>query len=138
MDIQELYMKKLSVLSIIFFCIVGSSALIAATTWDIERSFTTEPGKRLDIDLRTGGDITVVGTSGNEVRLKIRKHGRDAEDLEVDVNESASGGELSSEYEGIRRNNWYAGVTIEAEVPSRYNVGIDTMGGDVTIRNIER
>lgn len=122
---------------ILLFCI----ALLAAVTYsepvyDVDRSFQSAPGKSLDINLDTGGDVTVVGTSSNQVRVKVRLTGRDSEGLDVQARESSSGVEVTSRYDGDRRN-YSANADIEVEVPSRYDISVDTMGGEIAIKQVE-
>ena len=123
-----------------FGAIILAGALAAGVSadakWDIEKSFSSGAGKTLSINLRSGGDIRVVGVPGDKVNVKVRLTGRDAEDIDVDVQETAGGVEIRSEYNG-HRNSVNAGTDVDVEVPSNYNVDLESMGGDIIISNVE-
>lgn len=122
---------------ILLFCAISLAAGgYSAPAYDLDRSFQSSPGKSLDINLDTGGDVTVTGTTSNEVRVKVRLTGRDSEDLDVQTRESSSGVEVTSRYDGDRRS-YNANADIEVEVPSQYNVSVDTMGGEIAIKQVE-
>ena len=104
---------------------------------DFDRSFPSSPGKTLSIDLRSGGDITISGTSGNTVNVKVRFTGDDRDEIEVKAEETASGVEIRSEYADHYTHHHNGGADVEVEVPSQYNVSLKTMGGAVSIKGVE-
>ena len=100
----------------------------------IKREIETEPGKTLNIELTTGGDIEVTGWDKNLVSIVADVRG-DKEDYYLDVDERSSGLKVEISYEG--RNNRGGGVSVEIQVPKKYNLELETMGGDITLKGIE-
>jgi len=103
---------------------------------EIHQEFQVEPGKTLDINLRTGGDIRIEGWDKPVVAVNGSVKGRDRDDCEVRVEQTDSGVFVKSRYVGDRENYRSKG-DFEIRVPSRFNVQIESMGGDVTIHNVE-
>lgn len=121
-------------LSFMFVVIVG--AVAAESGHDLDRSFHSSPGSTLNIDLRTGGDVRISGGTGDEVTVNVRVSGRDSESVEVSAEQSPSGVEVSSRFTDGRHNH-NAGADVEVKVPARYNVQVETMGGEVSIQGVE-
>lgn len=114
---------------------VGQSATTEGN-WDLSRQFHSAQGKTLTIDLRSGGDVRINGVTGDEVSVRMRREGRDSEDIEMNASETSSGIEVTSNYDGPRRS-YNGGADVEVDVPARYNVELETTGGDVTIHGVE-
>ncbi|HSE40121.1 MAG TPA: DUF4097 family beta strand repeat-containing protein [Acidobacteriota bacterium] len=129
--------KGITLLTVIFAAFFSIHSLSAADKgYDIDRKFQSAPGKKLIIDLDTGGAISITGKSGNEVNVKVHLTGSDSEDLKVDVEETSNGIEINSTFHG-NRNHYNASADLEIQTPSRYDVDLKTMGGDVAIHNLE-
>lgn len=126
--------RILFLLSLMFVVTVGAVAVESGH--DLDRSFHSSPGNTLNIDLRTGGDVRISGASGDNVSVKVRVSGRDSEDVEVMAEQTSSGVEVSSRFtDGHHNHN--ANADVEVQVPSRYGVQLETMGGEVTIQGVE-
>jgi DUF4097 and DUF4098 domain-containing protein YvlB len=120
----------------VFFFIFSLAA--EEIKYDVNRTIQTSPGKKLLIDLKTGGSIRITGKSGTELIVKARLRGLDRDELTVDVRETSSGVEVTSVFEGGGRNtNYNARADVEIQTPSVFDVDLKTMGGDVTISNVE-
>lgn len=57
----------------------------------IERRFAVRPGQTLRLDLRTGGDVRVIGWDRDEVFVRAGLGGRDWQDTRVDFAQGAGG-----------------------------------------------
>lgn len=123
-------------ISILLLLLAAASSPAKVTPQGDSYKFHSAPGKSLAINLDTGGDILVTGAAGDDVEVTVRRSGRDSDDLDVSVQETPSGVEISSRYAGDRRN-YNANADVEVTVPSRYDISIETMGGDVAIRGVE-
>ena len=123
-------MKSIAILCV-FMLICGSA--IAA---EIHQDFQVESGKMLDINLRTGGDIHIEGWNKPVVSINGYVRGRDREDTELRAEQTAQGIYLKSRYHGDREN-YTSKSEFEIHVPDRFNVQIESMGGKVTIHNVE-
>lgn len=102
----------------------------------IEREFTVSPGKTLEVDLRTGGSLTITGSDMNKVVIKGTTRGRDAEECRVEIEETSSGVRIASYYDGGKRN-YNASADFHITVPSKFNLDLESMGGSYTIENVE-
>lgn len=102
----------------------------------IEREFSVSSGKRLDIDLRTGGSLNISGWDNDQVRVDAYLGGRDGDNARVEFKENADGVEIYSHYDEVRRNR-SSDLTFEIKVPRKFNVEINTMGGAVKIDSVE-
>jgi len=100
----------------------------------IKKEIETEPGKTLDLELTTGGDIEVTGWDKNLVSIVAHIRG-DKEDYYFDVDESSSGIKVEISYEG--RKSRHSGVSVDIQVPKKYNLELETMGGEIMLKEIE-
>jgi len=101
-----------------------------------ERTFKVTPGKQLSIDLRTGGEITIIGWDKNEVSATVDRDGWGADGVDIDIDERKSGIYIHADYTGGYRHRG-GDLTLEVHVPHRFDVDVETMGGDLTIRGVE-
>ena len=110
--------------------------LLAQSGADFQKEFATQPGKKLDVNLRTGGAITIVGWEKDMVAYKGYREGRDGDDCVLEAEQTASGVSIESHYASSHRDR-SGGVRLEVNVPSKYDVHIETMGGAVSIESVE-
>ena len=103
---------------------------------DFSKEFTVEAGKKLTMDLQTGGSIHITGWDRNLVSVRATIGGRDAEDCTIDAESDGSGVRVSSHYKNHRRNN-SSDLEFEVNVPGRFDVHCETMGGGVSIEGVE-
>jgi len=122
-----------------FVCVLMLSlpwGLLFAQKADYEKEFPTSSGKKLEIDLKTGGGITVTGGPGESVSVKGYREGRDGDDAVLEMEATAAGVTLRSHYEHSARNR-NGGISLEIGVPARYDIHFETMGGAVEITGVE-
>ncbi len=100
----------------------------------VSREFETTPGKRLEIDLTTGGSIEINGWDKNEVFIIANFRSGDEEDYSIEFKERSWGISVEISYEGRRRNG---GVSLDIQVPKQYDIEMETMGGDLTINGVK-
>jgi DUF4097 and DUF4098 domain-containing protein YvlB len=115
---------------------VSPFMLSAVPQADYEKEFVTAQGKKLDIDLKTGGGISITGWDREAVSVKGYREGRDGKEAILEMEETSSGVSLRSHYAGSRHNRSGA-INLEISVPRRYDVRLETMGGGVSIENVE-
>jgi hypothetical protein len=129
--------KGITLLTVIVAAFFFVNFLTAAESrYDIDKTIQSGPGKKLMIDLETGGSIKITGRAGNDVNVKVRLRGPDREDLKVDVEETPSGVQIRSKFYGNRNHN-NVSSDLEIETPNQFDVELETMGGDVSITNLE-
>ncbi len=102
----------------------------------IEKHLTASSGQTLEIDLRTGGGITVRPGAEGAVDVIADRGTRNPDECEVTIESSPRGVRIASRYLGHRNNN-SSNLEIEVRVPRRFDVELRTMGGDVHLEGLE-
>jgi DUF4097 and DUF4098 domain-containing protein YvlB len=116
----------------IFIAITGVS--VSGDT--IEKSFDISSGKKLEMDLDTGGSIAITGWDKDEVEVKVYLSGRDWESCDIEFDENSSGLEITSDFDSYRRNR-RARVEFEIKVPKKFDLDLETNGGEIELDNVE-
>jgi hypothetical protein len=121
-----------SVIFISIFCLIPF-LLSAQNT--VKREFETSPGKKLEVELTTGGSIEITGWNKNTVSIAADLHGDEESDYDINIREISSGVkvEISNERRG---HGHHRGVSLEIYVPEKYDLELETMGGDMSIKNV--
>jgi hypothetical protein len=114
-------------------CILYCSATQAS---DLHKEVKVASGKTLQVDLNTGGDITIAGWDKEAVSVDVYFRGHDDEKCKVDVDETSSGVSVSSRYTGRGRNH-STSLRFEISVPKKFNLDLDSKGGDFNISGVE-
>ena len=94
------------------------------------------PGKRLDIELRTGGGLRIEGRDGNVVTVQYVKDDVTCPDAQIDVDHDERGVSVKSHYdrEGGSHN---CSIQLVIRVPKHYDVHIESAGGGMLISDID-
>jgi DUF4097 and DUF4098 domain-containing protein YvlB len=108
----------------------------ASQQQQIERQFTVASGKRLKIDLKTGGSLDITGWDSEQVAVNATLGGRDGRDAEVTFDETPEGLEIHSRFTE-RRKSRSSNLRFEIKVPRRFDISLNTMGGGVRIAGVE-
>jgi DUF4097 and DUF4098 domain-containing protein YvlB len=103
---------------------------------DGQKEFQVAMGKKLDLDLETGASLIIQGWDKEVVSVRANMSGRDARDAKIQYDQTDSGLEISSRYVGDRRN-YSTDLDLQIMVPSRFDIEIDSMGGEVSITKVE-
>lgn len=112
-------------------------ALSGTTLADvIDKEFDVSPGQTLEVDLDTGGSVTVRGGAGSKVVVRARLTGRDSSDIDLRVERMKDGVKIESEYKSAWRNH-SGGVDLDITVPSRFDLDVETMGGTIEVDGVE-
>ena len=93
-------------------------------------------GGTLVLDLKTGASVRIVGTDEKRVRMRATLAGRDWRNTIITTETEGSGARISTDYRD-RHGNHSSSHRIEITVPRRFNVQINSAGGDVFIRDVE-
>jgi len=123
-------MKKIFVLLLLFFM-----CHLLFAQQDVTREIKTQPGKRLEVDLNTGGSIEVNGWGKNLVSVKARVYSNEIKDYDLRIKETSFGVEVDVTSTGRGRNR--GGVDLEIYVPEKYDLTLETMGGEIIISDVE-
>ena len=124
-------MRKLSIVFFIATLVFGAGAVTA-----LEREIPVRSGGLLEFDLKTGGEINIVGWSSESVRVSAEVSGRSADIVDLTVEERDGGVFIRSEVIEKRRNI-STSIKFEVRVPSIFDVEISSMGGGVSIDGVE-
>src|SRR5262245_59555629 len=129
-------MKTVGIMILTLICVSFVNASETSKRYDFEKTFQTAAGKKIDIDLKSGGEINITGKQQNNVVVRARFRGEDREDLTFNAEESNGTIRVTSRYVG-GSHRYNAISDLEIEVPSRFDVSFHTMGGDVSINNVD-
>jgi DUF4097 and DUF4098 domain-containing protein YvlB len=101
----------------------------------INKSFNASKGDKLELDLEIGADIKILGWDKNEVRIDAILKGDDAEDVNIEFNQSGNEIIVHAEYDGS--DNYYdLDGKFTVNLPNKFNIKFGTMGGDVYIKDV--
>lgn len=114
--------------------LVFGLAVQSVAAQDFSRTFSVSAGDELDLNIETGGEIIILGWDRSEVSVEVDIDGRDERDVIVDIDEFSGGVEVHTEYDSRRSR---ADVTVRVRVPHRFDIDINTTGGDITIEGVE-
>lgn len=118
---------------IVSFLVFGAAAW-SADAQDISRTFNVSEGDELELDIETGGEIVIRAWDRSEVSVEITIDGGDERDVIVNVDKFSGGVEVHTEYDSRRSR---ADVSVLVMVPRRFDIDINTTGGDITIEGVE-
>ena len=87
--------------------------------------------KRLVLDLRSGGTVSITGSQEKLVRIRVTENGRPCGDCGVQLGEGAEGIQV--------RSTRPAGseLRFEIEVPEHFDVDLNSTGGAVRIEGVD-
>jgi len=116
----------------IFLLTLVVLALLAAPAGAAQWKFDVPPGGKLEVDLKTGGKVAVRGGATGGMTVDAEPHGRDAEDIEVTAERTASGVRVHSSYRHTPSHT-SGGVDVTVSVPTPYDLDLHSLGGSFTI-----
>jgi hypothetical protein len=100
------------------------------------KSVSATSGGTLDLDLDTGGDITITGTDDSKVTVDVSLGGYNWRSSNVSLDGSGNDVRLESSYEQHSGNASFDN-SFKIRVPKKYNVHVSSAGGSVTIGGVE-
>jgi DUF4097 and DUF4098 domain-containing protein YvlB len=102
----------------------------------IEKEFKVAMGKKLELDLKTGGTIDITGWDKELVHFNIRLGGRDAKDCKVDFDERLQGVRVYSHHARHSQSH-STNLKFQIKVPKKFDIEIESNGGGISIANVE-
>ena len=94
-----------------------------------------QAGGTLEIDLRTGGGITIESWDKPQVLVNARLAGRSWRETRVTLEPSSTGAMLVSDFAASSRNQ-STSHDFDIRLPRRFNVRIESAGGRINIANM--
>ena len=108
-----------------------SSRFDSVVTADVAAS----SGGTLTLDLKTGAGVRITGTDENRVRMRAELGGRSWRDTDIALLGDGGNARITSRYRIDGNTSSSHRITIS--VPHRYNVRIQSSGGEIVLRDIE-
>jgi DUF4097 and DUF4098 domain-containing protein YvlB len=119
-----------------FACLIALLTGAAAAAETLEREFQVRSGGLLEFDLEAGGTIKITGWGRETVTVTARIGGDDADIVELTVEETNGGVLIATDYRE-KRGSTSSSIDFEVQVPSVFDVKIDSIGGGVSIEGVE-
>ena len=117
----------------IIFFMLAPWYLYAQTKTNYE--LKTEPGKMLRVNLGTGGSIEIFGWDKKMVSIDVDIDRYDIDDYDIEVDEFSKGISVDVQYIGRRSRS--TSVNLRIKVPRKYDLEMETMGGEIIIDGVE-
>lgn len=111
-----------------------TSAKQADTTFQL--AVPAQSAGTLVVDLETGGDIVITGWDKPQIAVRASLGGRDWRSTRVNLAPTSNGARLESDFAGTS-NRRSTSHTFEISVPRKYNVRIESSGGDISINGVD-
>lgn len=142
-------MKSLFPLFAIGALLALSPALDAKITRTVEKTFSVQPGGRLQASTQ-GGDIVIHTSDQPQVQVTVRQVIRASTEAEADellakltlkLEQSGNDVTIDSRYERQGPGGWFrnwppVNVSFEVTVPRQFNLDLGTSGGDITVASL--
>ena len=103
----------------------------------LEKEFKTTTGKKLEMDLKTGGTIHITGWDREAVSVKVRGIEDSHPRPDIGFEERSSGVLITSRFSGSHHGNSHADLEFDVQVPRKYDVSLQSMGGELSILRVE-
>jgi hypothetical protein len=103
---------------------------------EIHKNFNVEKGQKLSINLKTGGSISITAWEKDEVQVDASIEGDNWDDFLTGFEKNSSGVEINSRFKHSD-NSGNAGAHFDIKVPSKFDLEINTMGGELVLDGIE-
>lgn len=103
---------------------------------EIHRELSAAPGERLVLKLDTGATLDIQGWDRELVDILIEPGGKDAEHDSHDIERTARGVRIHS-YTRNGGKSHSSNHRMTIRVPQRFDIELDSMGGSVTIAELE-
>ena len=118
--------------------LVAAATDVTPVTARLDRSSTrldtalaVPAAKRLTLDLRTGGEVKIVGSQTTVVRIRVTQDGRDCGDCGVELQQGAEGMKISSAQPVAG-----SALRFEIEVPEQFDLDLASTGGAIRIEGV--
>ena len=98
-------------------------------------STPVKAGGTLDLDLKTGGGVTITSWDRNDVLVRARLSGRDWRDTRVTLQPLDGDARLASNF-ATRSNNQSTSHHFEIQMPRNFNVRIRSAGGSISLTDV--
>lgn len=115
--------------------VLAVAVLLAAQDGDVRTRIDASPGETLELDLDAGGEVRIVGSDTQDVQVEGRVR-RSSDPVRILARRMSGGVRVTTEYDRPGRNR-SSSIELTVRVPKRFNVELESMGGGVTITDVE-
>jgi len=123
-------MKKLLLLIILVLLIFAPIVTKEITN----KEFKVRKGQRLDVNLKSGGNIKVTGWDRNLAKIVVSAHSNH-DYYDVICKKTPSGVKVESRY-GKGRSHKNGGVSVDIFIPEKFDIQVRTSGGSIRVKQI--
>lgn len=134
LSIRSMKTARSAALAVISAFLVLGSAW--PTAWETKtREIPVSAGGLLTVELEGGGDIEILGADVAAAKVEYSVRDDEADYYDIAVNPAKGGLEVRTEMR--RRAHSLHGVDFKITLPKKFDVSLDSMGGGLTIENLE-
>ncbi|MCK5619319.1 MAG: DUF4097 family beta strand repeat protein [Candidatus Krumholzibacteria bacterium] len=122
----------------VFILIIAAivvSAGYAASDEKMIKTFSVKSGQKLDIDLKCGGGVYIVGWDEDRVEVAYHESHGDLEYLDIDIKETRSGIKITADFDD--RSIQTTSLHFAIKVPRKFDVDLFTAGGGMEFSGFE-
>lgn len=119
---------KFKTISLITVILIGVNA-VAGT---LHKEFKMSPGKKLTVNLSAGGSIDVAGWNKDLVSVDVQYYSDEPDREGIEFRESSQGLDID-----VGFWNGYEHMELKINVPDKFDIEVQTMGGDISISGVE-
>jgi DUF4097 and DUF4098 domain-containing protein YvlB len=123
------------IILIVLFVFIAMIISVEAGT-DIQKEIPAKLGQKLDINLKSGGNMNVTGWDKNVVQLSVHFSRGNASDWDIEVEKKSFGVKITSRYTGDKHKS-HGGSVYTIKVPKTYDLKLKSMGGNIAIDNVK-
>lgn len=116
--------------------LLASCLALAAGADTVAKDLPARPGGSLILDLESGGSVVIRVWDRDQVSVRAERGGPDGEDVEVEIEPTSGGVRVETRYRG-RRRSYTTDLDLAIQVPARFDVEVDSMGGGIDIDGLE-
>jgi hypothetical protein len=130
---EEVHMKR------IVLILVTLLLLIATPAWSsdlLEKEFVAKEGQKLDINLKSGGSIQINGWNKKIVQVKAHFKNGSSEECQIEVKQSGDVISIESDFDPFESKKCRS-PKLEILLPRRFDLKLKTMGGNISIENVQ-
>ena len=98
----------------------------------LHKEFKIAPGRKLSIDVNCGGSVAIVGWNKDVVSVDVEYYRDEHNGEGIEFNEVNDGLEIEVGFGGD-----YDHLKFDINVPAKFDVEVQTMGGDISISGVE-
>ena len=102
----------------------------------LEKEFAVKEGQKLDVNLKSGGSVVINGWNKKIVQVKIQFKNGNGEGCQIEMKQSNDVIVIESDFDPFQRKKCRS-PKLEIFLPHRFDLELKTMGGNISIDNVQ-